>query len=176
MWTYEGSRVLSHEDLDSLCTDIVYCIYYTNGQMYVGKKTVKSLSVLPKLKTKDRKEGNTITRHILRDEEGKIITGKAARKAARARGLKAKAEEYEEVVTNKPFIDYVGSCKDTEGLVIAAKEIIYQCADKRTATYLEAKVLFDSDALTDPLWINSNILGSFFDNCLDGLIETKEKE
>jgi poly-gamma-glutamate capsule biosynthesis protein CapA/YwtB (metallophosphatase superfamily) len=143
--------------------------------MYVGKKTVRSMSVLPKLKTKTRGDSNIITRHILRDEDGKIITGKAARKTARARGLKAKAEEYEEVVTDKPFLNYEGSCKDTEGLVIAAKEILYQCNNKRTATYLEAKVLFDSDALTDPIWINSNILGSFFDNCLDGLIET-EKE
>ena len=30
-----------HADLDPLCTDIVYIIHYTNGQMYIGKKTVQ---------------------------------------------------------------------------------------------------------------------------------------
>ena len=168
-------KVTGHSDLDPLCTDIVYCIFYTNGQKYIGKKVVRSVSVLPILKTKTRDDGNMITRHILRDEDGRILTSKKARKEARARGIKAKAELYEEVFTDKQFTNYEGSSKETKGLVIAAKEIIYQTCSKQTATYLEAMLLFDENALMNPDYVNSNILGSFYDNALDGLIETEKK-
>ena len=176
MWIYEDKEIHSHEDLDPLCTDIVYCITYTDGSLYIGKKVVRSVSVLPVLKTKVREGGNVITRHILRDEEGKIITSKKARKEARARGIKAKAELFEEVFTDKPFINYEGSCKETEGYEIARKDIIYQCSNKKTATYLESMLLFNENAIVDDQYLNSNILGSFFEDSLDGLIETKEKE
>ncbi len=174
-WYYEDEEINGHSDLDPMCTDIVYCITYTDGSLYIGKKTIRSMSVLPVLKTKTRDDGNIITRHILRDEEGKIIVGKAARKTARARGLKAKAELYEEVVTDKPFMGYEGSSKETEGYVIARKDIIYQCAGKKTATYLEAMLLFNENAIFDDQYLNSNILGTMFDNSLDDLIETEKK-
>jgi len=174
-WTYEGKNILGHDDLDALCTDFVYVIHYTDGRMYIGKKTVRSMSVLPVLKTKTRDNGNMITRHILRGDDGKIITSKPARKAARLAGVKAKAELFEEVFTDKPFVKYEGSSKETEGLVVAAKEILYQCSGKQTATYLEAMLLFDVSAIVSPEYVNSNILGSFYDDALNGLIETKEK-
>ena len=139
-WTYEGKEIKSHEDLDPLCTDIVYCIYYTNGQMYFGKKRVRAMRRL-----KPTKAQLAIRKNYVRKE-----------------------------IKDLPFLDYVGSSKETEGLEIAAKEIIYQCSTKQTATYLEAMLLFDVNALVDPLYVNSNILGSFFDNALEGLIETKE--
>ena len=80
------NKIKGHDDLDPLCTNIVYCIYYTNGQMYIGKRTVRSISVLPVLKTKARDNSVKITRHILRDENGNILTSKGARKEARAMG------------------------------------------------------------------------------------------
>jgi len=175
MWIYEDKEIHSHDDLDPLCSDIVYCITYTDGSLYIGKKTVRSHSVLPTRKTKGRLNARLITRHVLRDEDGKIITSKAARKAARARGLKAKAEFYEEVFTDKPFLKYEGSSAETEGYEIARKDIIYQCAGKKTATYLEAMLLFNENAIFDDQYLNSNILGTMFDNSLDDLIETKEK-
>jgi hypothetical protein len=136
-WTYEGKEIKSHEDLDPLCTDIVYCIYYTNGQMYFGKKRVRAMRRL-----KPTKAQLAIRKNYVRKE-----------------------------IKDLPFLDYVGSSKETEGLEIAAKEIIYQCSTKQTATYLEAMLLFDVNALIDPLYVNSNILGSFFDSALNGLIE-----
>ena len=175
MWMYEDKEIHSHDDLDPLCSDIVYCITYTDGSLYIGKKTVRSMSVLPILKTRTRDDGTLITRHVLRDEDGKIITSKTARKAARARGLKATAELYEEVFTDKPFLKYEGSSAETEGYDIARKDIIYQCAGKKTATYLEAMLLFNENAIFDDQYLNSNILGTMFDNSLDDLIETKEK-
>jgi len=177
MWIYEDKEIHGHEDLDPLCTDFVYCITYTDGTLYIGKKVCRSTSILPVLKTKVREDSNIITRHILRDEDGKIITSKLARKQARARGLKAKAELYEEVFTDKPFVKYEGSCKEVGDRVICRKDIIYQCSNKKTSTYLEAMLLFNENALFDDQYLNSNILGSLYDNSLDGLIEhTKEKE
>ena len=84
---------------------------------------------------------------------------------------------YEEVFTDKPFVKYEGSCKEVGDRVICRKDIIYQCSNKKTATYLEAMLLFNENALFDDQYLNSNILGSLYDNSLDGLIEhTKEKE
>ena len=174
-WTYEGKDILSHDDLDPLCTDFVYIIHYTDGRAYIGKRTVRSMSVLPVLKTRTRDDGNLITRHILRGDDGKIITSKAARKAARLAGVKAKAELFEEVFTDKPFMKYEGSCKETNGLVIASKEILYQCSGKQTSSYLEEMLLFDVSAIVSPDFLNSNIGGRYFDTALDNLIETEEK-
>ena len=171
MWIYEEKEIKSHDDLDPLCTDIVYCISYACGSLYIGKKTVRSTSTLPALKTKPREGSTSICRHILRDETGKIITSKAERKKARDRGLKAKAEYYEQLTTDKPFVKYEGSSKNTKGLNILRKDIIYQCTNKKTATYLEAMLLFEEHALFDAKYANDNILGSFYDDSMDGLIE-----
>ena len=43
VWLYKEKKVKSHEDLLPECTDIVYCIYYTSGKKYVGKKSVRSM-------------------------------------------------------------------------------------------------------------------------------------
>jgi len=70
-----------------------------------------------------------------------------------------------------PFVKYEGSSKLTRGLKIASKEILYQCKDKKAATYLEMALLVHHDALFDSAFINENISGTFFDNSLDGLLE-----
>ncbi len=54
MWIYKGEKVFCHDDLLPGCTDFVYIIEYTNGQMYIGKKTVKSIRKKPPLKGKKR--------------------------------------------------------------------------------------------------------------------------
>jgi hypothetical protein len=176
-WLYTDNTVneyaiRSHDDLHEDCTDIVYRITYEDGTSYVGKKTVRSISTLPKLKNKVRENVvKEITKHVLRDEDGHVITSKKKRKEARDRGLKAKAEVYEKVVTNKPFINYTGSSMGIPSdLKIVDRSIIYQCSNKRTATYLEAKLLFMEDAVVSNKYRNENILGSFFDNALEGLI------
>ena len=131
-WTYKGSNVLTHEDLALGCTDFVYWITYTNGQHYIGKKTVRSIRKCPPLKGKKR------ARRILK---------------------------------NLPFHDYKGSHELSKDLEIKSKEILYQCSNKKAATYLETALLFYHDAIFDPNFLNQNILGKFFDNDLKGLIE-----
>jgi len=74
-------------------------------------------------------------------------------------------------VKDLPFVNYEGSCKETGCLEIASKEIVYQCSAKQTASYLEMYLLVTENALFDPLYLNANVSGTYFNNCLDGLIE-----
>jgi hypothetical protein len=171
LWYHKDTQIKSHKDLHPECTDIVYLITYTSGHQYIGKKTVRSISTLPVLKTKARDGSELICRHILRDGDGKIITSKKGRKEARAKGFKAKAEYYEKVVTDKPFLAYKGSSEFTKDYIIDTKQIIYQCSDKKSATYLETMLLFEVDALFDMTYLNANIAGTYFDNSLEGLID-----
>lgn len=169
MWIFEGEKITGHEDLHPECTDIIYEFTYTCGKKYVGKKTVRSYAVKPAPKA-EKGDTGIFTRHILRDEEGNIITSKKGRKEARGKGLKAKAELYKSVYTDKPFLKYEGSSKETQDLEVVNKEIMYQCSNKKTATYIEAALLFELNVLFDENYVNGNILGSFYDNSLDGLL------
>ena len=169
-WTYYGKSVLSHDDLFDNCTDFVYELTYSDNTKYIGKKTIRSISTLPVLKTKSRPGSGVICKHILRDEDSKIITSKHGRKKARERGLKAKAEYYEELLTDKPFIKYEGSSEENKGKTLVSKEILYQCSNKKSATYIETSLLFTNEVLFTDKYNNKNILGRFFDNDLEGLI------
>ena len=71
---------------------------------------------------------------------------------------------------------YEGSSKLTEGKTIETKVILHLCSNKRSMTYLEHKELFDVDATINPEYLNENIGGKFFDNCLDGKFEYNPKE
>ena len=54
MWVYRNKIIKSHDDLLPNCTHFVYEITYTNGQKYIGQKTVKSKRKRPPLKGKKR--------------------------------------------------------------------------------------------------------------------------
>ena len=64
---------------------------------------------------------------------------------------------------------YSGSSKEAIGKEIEEKEIFELAVSKRALTYLEAKLLFISNALFDENCLNKNILGKFYDNVLDPL-------
>jgi len=170
-WTYKDKEILSHKDLPEECTDFVYELTFKSGKKYIGKKTIRSKSILPMNKTKVRPNSTIITRHVLRDEEGNIITSKSKRKAARNRGLKAKAEKYEVVITNKPFINYEGSSSENKDEILVSKKILYLSSTKKTATYIEMVLLVEAGVPFSDDYTNKNISGTFFDNSLDGLIE-----
>lgn len=136
-WIYKENVVNSHDDLLPECTDIVYCIYYTSGKKYIGKKTVRSLRRL-----KPTKAQLKIRKNFKRVE-----------------------------VKNAPFVDYVGSSKETENEVVSVKEILYQTSTKKAATYIEAGILFNENAIFSDEYLNLNISGKFFDNDLNGLLD-----
>ena len=77
------------------------------------------------------------------------------------------------VISN--FIDYEGSSELTKNEVIVSKEILYQCNNKRTSTYLETALLFHYDVLFDDNFLNQNIGGVYYDNALDGVINVSER-
>jgi hypothetical protein len=54
MWTYKGTKIDSHDDLDPRCTDFVYMITFEGGMKYIGKKAVRAVRKCPPLKGKVR--------------------------------------------------------------------------------------------------------------------------
>jgi len=86
--------------------------------------------------------------------------------------LKIRKNYVRREVKNQPFIHYNGSSDNTKNLKVLHKEILYQCSTKKTATYIEAALLFEYDVLFSNEYLNENVLGSFYDNSLEGLIET----
>ena len=69
---------------------------------------------------------------------------------------------YEYVRKDNDWREYVGSCKDTEGLIPIYKEILEFARSNRELTYMEAKVMFARGALEDEDCLNGNIMGKFF--------------
>jgi len=82
------------------------------------------------------------------------------RKLAEATDKRKKTYEY--VIKEAKWKDYIGSCKDTEGYIPIAKEILCFANSGRELTYLEAKALFARGALEDEKCLNANVLGRFF--------------
>ena len=63
MWTYKGEEIHAHADLLDGCSDFVYLISYSSGELYIGKKTIRSIrkkkptkAMLAKRKNYSRKE------------------------------------------------------------------------------------------------------------------------
>lgn len=84
--------------------------------------------------------------------------------------LKIRKNYVRKEMKNLPFIEYEGS-HGVDGLEVERKEILYQCSTRKASTYLESALLFHHDAIFDPMFLNLNIGGAFFDNDLDGLLD-----
>lgn len=169
-WFYKGKEIKSHADLHKDCTDFVYELQFVSGRKYIGKKTCRSESILPAQKKGLREGAERVYRHILRNEDGKIITSKADKRKARKTGLKAKREEFDKIVTDKPFTKYVGSSEENSNEVLISKEILYQSSLKKTATYVETALLFANDVLFNDTYTNICIAGTFWDDSLQGIL------
>lgn len=74
MWLWNGQPVETHDDLHPDCSDFVYIIEYTNGQKYIGKKTIKSIRKKPPLKGKKRCR-RILTKHPFVNYEGSMAKG-----------------------------------------------------------------------------------------------------
>jgi len=73
---------------------------------------------------------------------------------------------------NHNFMDYKGSSTYNIKETPIKREILYQCKDKRSATYLETKLLFCKDVLFDVSYNNANIQGKFYSSVLDNVINS----
>lgn len=61
---YQNKEVLGHNDLHPECTDFVYEIRYTNGQKYIGKKTVRSIRRKKPTKAQLEKRKNYVRKEM----------------------------------------------------------------------------------------------------------------
>ena len=128
-WNYKGQTV---DELSTEVIGFVYCIYYTDGTMYVGKKVARSLRRMKPLKNM----------------------------RANARRMVMKEHDWK---------SYEGSSKLTEDKTIHQKVILHLCTNKRSMGYLEVKELFCRQAIESDKYVNENINGKWFSNCLDGV-------
>jgi len=114
--------------------------------------------------------------YLIHYEGGKKYIGKKQVRAVRRKKptkaqLAIRKNFVRKEITDLPFMNYEGSLDKSECPAIVKKEILYQCSDKRTASYLEASLLFQLEALFSNEYLNKNISGTYFDNALDGLIK-----
>jgi hypothetical protein len=103
----------------------------------------------------------------------KYVGYKTVRSDRRMKPLKDMRKNAKRIVRKDlPFVKYTGSSKYNEGKELVSKEILHLCSNKRTATYLEVKEMIVRGSVEpDSGYNNENILGKFFNNCLDGLIK-----
>ena len=100
----------------------------------------------------------------------KYIGSKVVRSDLKVKPLKGMRKNAVRRVTKESqWKSYEGSSKLTEGLTIKNKVITHLCTDKRSMTYIEQRELFAVDAPVNKEYVNQNIGGKFFDNCLDSL-------
>ena len=111
---------------------------------------------------------------ITYDDDKKYLGKKTVRSNRRVSPTKAQLairKNYKRIeLKDIPFDKYKGSSILTVDMNIASKEILYCCSSKRTSAYIETRELMIRKALESDNYVNANISGKYFDNCLDGLI------
>ena len=118
----------------------VYCINFTDGTYYIGKKKCITETTLPLLKSGERRPNSVL--------KGKNIGGKRV---------------YKEIVTKESkWKDYESSSEFTSDLTIKSKVILCFCPSKRNLTYSEVSYQFKLDAIESPKCRNVCINNQFF--------------
>lgn len=144
-WNYQNKEVNSASDLPEDVMGFVYVIEYSDGTYYFGQKNMFKSMTLNALKNGETREG---ARRVGKNKDGKRV--------------------YFDVVTKESnWLTYEGSSEVTKDLVISDKIIMTVAYNKRQLTYLEAKTLFNEEALEDEQCHNLNILGKFFKGNID---------
>lgn len=108
--------------------------------------------------------------YIISYTNGQQYVGKKNVQSIRKRPPLKDKKRNRRVMIKHQFIGYIGSHDSASKLTVAKKEILYQCATKKAATYLEAAYLFHFDCIFDPHYLNECISGTFYKNSLDGLL------
>jgi len=130
-------------DMDEIPIDnphgFIYKIIYEDGTYYYGKKEFGSYRTLPQLKSGEPRQGHI--RFTYKNGSGK-------------------RKYVEEIRKESNWKTYTGS-NDID-LPISSREVLAFARSNRELTYLEAKCLFQVEALEDEYCRNQNILGSFY--------------
>lgn len=114
--------------------------------------------------------------YIIKYTDGRKYIGKKTVRSVVKRPPLAGKKRNRRVMTNHPFANYEGSHDKPEGIEIESKIILYQCATKTAATYLETALLIHHNAIFTDEYLNKNIGGTFYDNVLDGLLCTNSED
>lgn len=109
--------------------------------------------------------------YVITYDDGRMYIGKKAVRAMRKypplKGKKRSRRKMKDL----PFVKYKGSHGLAANLTPVTKEIVFQCSQRKAATYLEIYLLVEHDAIFRKSFINENISGTFFSNSLDGFIK-----
>ena len=104
--------------------------------------------------------------YVITYDDGRMYIGKKAVRAMRKypplKGKKRSRRKLKDL----PFMKYKGSHEQAANLTPVTKEIIYQCSQRKAATYMEMYLLVESNAIFSQRFINENISGTFFSNSL----------
>ena len=166
-WTLNNQPVVEIPYKEGF-SGFVYMIHFTDGTQYIGKKTARSEKSSPATKSGPKPGVIRRGKHVMRKEDGKIIVSKRDKIAARKRGITAKIEMYDYSYSEGKWQDYEGSSELRGDREILSKEILAWCQTSKALTYIEASILFSTGALFNEKFLNLNILGTFFDNVLEG--------
>ena len=136
-WVYQGHPVGSLEDIPKGTYGFIYEITHKEtGQKYIGKKQLYSYH----------------------KKTSKVFNEKTKRwnKVVEVEATESNWQKY--FGSNTEIVDLVKK----EGKDKFSREILLYVPDKKRLTYYELAFQCKRDVLTDPNYINSNILGKFF--------------
>ena len=146
-WLYEGKEITELEDFPENTFGFVYQItHLPTGKKYIGKKQL----VYTQKKRIGKKEKKRIK------EEKKL------------RGERAISPTFKYVKKESDWKSYVGSNDEIKQLLEEGsisdfkREILEFARNKKHQTYIETKLLFEKNVLTDDTYLNENILGKFY--------------
>ena len=136
-WYYQGTPITSLEDFPEGTYGFIYEITHKeSGKKYIGKKQLYSYhKKASKVFNEKTKRWNKVWEVTSTESNWKDYFG-----------------------SNIEIIDYVKK----EGRDKFQREILLLVTSKKLLTYYEAAMQFKNDVLTDPNYINSNILAKFY--------------
>ena len=162
-WKYRDKAVT---EMPEKVIGFVYKITYKDFTCYYGKITTASTQVLPMLLDGSRRPNSTTIKKKIK------LTKEELDARTKSDTRTSKLVEFEVVIKTKPaWKKYVGSGDTPDDSEILSRTILYYSTTKRTLTYLEAYVLMSKHAAVNAKCHNKNILGSFYDNALDGYVK-----
>lgn len=118
----------------------VYCITYTDGCKYIGKKQFFKKVTLPALKSGEQRPNSL---RIAKNRNGKRVYFDVLQKESN-------------------WQNYKGSTELSFNKTIKEKRIMEYAASKTHLTYLECKYILGLGCLEDDEYLNENCLGKFY--------------
>jgi len=109
--------------------------------------------------------------YCIRYDDGRRYIGKKAVRSIRRKPPLKGYKRNRRIMTNLPFVNYQGSHEEAKDLTPVSKKILFQCSQRKCATYLEMELLVENRCIFRESYINENIGGTFFKNSLDGLLD-----